>query len=84
MVRLPDLPARNTRHFSRPGENLEYMITRGYYERGTFDQYTMDFIRDLYRGTYANSAGENTAIYRCDPHRLTRPHGRVMVSHAIN
>ncbi|MCV9993727.1 class 1b ribonucleoside-diphosphate reductase subunit alpha [Paeniglutamicibacter sp. ZC-3] len=43
----------NTVFFHDLDEKLEYLVKHEYYERETLDQYTMNFIRDLYRGAYA-------------------------------
>lgn len=42
----------NTVFFHDLDEKLEYLVKHEYYERETLDQYTMNFIRDLYRTAY--------------------------------
>ncbi|WP_105030475.1 class 1b ribonucleoside-diphosphate reductase subunit alpha [Arthrobacter ruber] len=43
----------NTVFFHDLEEKLEYLVKNEYYERETLDQYTMNFIRDLYKRAYA-------------------------------
>ncbi|MBB2997007.1 class 1b ribonucleoside-diphosphate reductase subunit alpha [Paeniglutamicibacter cryotolerans] len=43
----------NTVFFHDLDEKLEYLVKHEYYERETLDQYTMNFIRDLYRSAYS-------------------------------
>ncbi|GAA2550151.1 class 1b ribonucleoside-diphosphate reductase subunit alpha [Neomicrococcus aestuarii] len=42
----------NTVFFHDLDEKLEYLVKNDYYERETLDQYTMNFIRDLYKRAY--------------------------------
>lgn len=42
----------NTVFFHDLDEKLEYLVKNDYYERETLDQYTMNFIRDLYKHAY--------------------------------
>ncbi|WP_278030535.1 class 1b ribonucleoside-diphosphate reductase subunit alpha [Zhihengliuella halotolerans] len=42
----------NTVFFHDLDEKLEYLIKNEYYERETLDQYSMNFIRDLYKRAY--------------------------------
>ncbi|WP_269211957.1 class 1b ribonucleoside-diphosphate reductase subunit alpha [Zhihengliuella flava] len=42
----------NTVFFHDLDEKLEYLIKNDYYERETLDQYSMNFIRDLYKLAY--------------------------------
>lgn len=43
----------NTVFFHDLEEKLDYLVKNEYYERGTLDQYTMNFIRNLYKRAYA-------------------------------
>lgn len=43
----------NTVFFHDLEEKLDYLVKNQYYERETLDQYTMNFIRDLYKRAYA-------------------------------
>lgn len=43
----------NTVFFHDLEEKLDYLVKNEYYERETLDQYTMNFIRDLYKRAYA-------------------------------
>ena len=42
----------NTVFFHDLEEKLEYLVKNDYYERETLDQYTMNFIRDLFNRAY--------------------------------
>ncbi|MHC6176816.1 class 1b ribonucleoside-diphosphate reductase subunit alpha [Glutamicibacter sp. X7] len=42
----------NTVFFHDLDEKLEYLVKHDYYERETLDQYTMNFIRDLFKRAY--------------------------------
>ncbi len=42
----------NTVFFHDLEEKLDYLVKNQYYERETLDQYTMNFIRDLYKRAY--------------------------------
>lgn len=42
----------NTVFFHDLEEKLDYLVKNEYYERETLDQYTMNFIRDLYKRAY--------------------------------
>ncbi|NKX56193.1 class 1b ribonucleoside-diphosphate reductase subunit alpha [Arthrobacter mobilis] len=42
----------NTVFFHDLDEKLEYLVKNDYYERETLDQYTMNFIRDLFKRAY--------------------------------
>ncbi|WP_077487784.1 class 1b ribonucleoside-diphosphate reductase subunit alpha [Sinomonas mesophila] len=42
----------NTVFFHDLDEKLEYLIKKDYYERETLDQYTMNFVRDLFKRAY--------------------------------
>ncbi|WP_298252752.1 class 1b ribonucleoside-diphosphate reductase subunit alpha [uncultured Arthrobacter sp.] len=43
----------NTVFFHDLEEKLDYLVKNEYYERETLDQYTMNFVRDLYKRAYA-------------------------------
>ncbi|WP_149958016.1 class 1b ribonucleoside-diphosphate reductase subunit alpha [Zafaria cholistanensis] len=43
----------NTVFFHDLDEKLDYLVKHDYYERETLDQYTMNFIRDLFKRAYA-------------------------------
>ncbi|MCU1445496.1 class 1b ribonucleoside-diphosphate reductase subunit alpha [Cryobacterium sp.] len=43
----------NTVFFHDLEEKLDYLVKNEYYERETLDQYTMNFIRDLYKRAYS-------------------------------
>ncbi|WP_026535678.1 class 1b ribonucleoside-diphosphate reductase subunit alpha [Arthrobacter sp. H14] len=43
---------QNTVFFHDLEERLDYLVKHDYYERGVLDQYTMNFIRDLYDRAY--------------------------------
>ncbi|THJ67471.1 class 1b ribonucleoside-diphosphate reductase subunit alpha [Arthrobacter echini] len=43
----------NTVFFHDLEEKLDYLVKNQYYERETLDQYTMNFVRDLYKRAYA-------------------------------
>ncbi|MCW1249316.1 class 1b ribonucleoside-diphosphate reductase subunit alpha [Acaricomes phytoseiuli] len=43
----------NTVFFHDLEEKLDYLVKNEYYERETLDQYTMNFIRDLFKRAYA-------------------------------
>ena len=43
----------NTVFFHALDEKLDYLVKNEYYERETLDQYSLNFIRDLYHRAYA-------------------------------
>ncbi|MFC3298999.1 class 1b ribonucleoside-diphosphate reductase subunit alpha [Arthrobacter agilis] len=43
----------NTVFFHDLEEKLDYLVKNEYYERETLDQYTMNFVRDLYKRAYS-------------------------------
>lgn len=43
---------QNTVFFHNLREKLEYLTSEGYYERGVLDQYSFNFVRDLYDHAY--------------------------------
>jgi ribonucleoside-diphosphate reductase alpha chain len=44
---------QNTVFFHNLREKLDYLVTEGYYEREVLDQYSFNFVRDLYDHAYA-------------------------------
>ncbi|WOS65618.1 class 1b ribonucleoside-diphosphate reductase subunit alpha [Sinorhizobium fredii] len=44
---------QNTVFFHNPREKLDYLVTEGYYERQVLDQYSCNFVRDLFDQAYA-------------------------------
>lgn len=44
----------NTVFFHSLGEKLDYLIKNGYYEQEVFDQYSFEFIKSLFKQTYAH------------------------------
>ncbi|MGV1916955.1 class 1b ribonucleoside-diphosphate reductase subunit alpha [Rhizobium sp. 22-785-1] len=44
---------QNTVFFHNLREKLDYLVTEGYYEREVLDQYSFNFVRDLFDAAYA-------------------------------
>ncbi|PCK83333.1 ribonucleotide-diphosphate reductase subunit alpha [Rhizobium sophoriradicis] len=44
---------QNTVFFHNLREKLDYLVTEGYYEQGVLDQYSFNFVRDLFDQAYA-------------------------------
>ena len=44
---------QNTVFFHNLREKLDYLVTEGYYEREVLDQYSFNFVRDLFDHAYA-------------------------------
>ncbi|WP_152970975.1 hypothetical protein, partial [Rhizobium ecuadorense] len=44
---------QNTVFFHNLREKLDYLVTEGYYEQEVLDQYSFNFVRDLFDQAYA-------------------------------
>lgn len=47
---------QNTVFFHNLREKLDYLVTEGYYEQEVLDQYSFNFVRDLYDEAYAGNS----------------------------
>jgi ribonucleoside-diphosphate reductase alpha chain len=47
---------QNTVFFHNLREKLDYLVTEGYYEREVLDQYSFNFVRDLFDHAYARNS----------------------------
>ena len=50
---------QNTVFFHNLREKLEYLTVEGYYEQNVLDQYSFNFVRDLYDHAYDKKASED-------------------------